>query len=439
MIDNPFSESTNLGEDTDLVAKAQAGSREALESLIKKHQAWIYNIALRMVYLPQDAEDITQEILIKLITRLSSFEGRSAFRTWLYRIVVHHVLNMKRTRAEEVEWTFEKYGRSLDSAPDEDLPDSNTVPVDVSLLVEEAKIGCTTGMLLCLSREQRLVYVLGGIFGVTDTVGAELLDLSRDNFRQKLARARRDLHQFMHGQCGLVNETNPCRCARKTKAFIKAGYVDPRNLLFAGSHISRVSELAPRTLANLEAMDAAYAEIHRGHPFQAGPDFVASLRKLIGGLAILLLAFVTVVGSECATALENNPSNEIIALEKYALDSWIKGDPSRFYEIMANSETYFDPMTEGRIDGLEGLKAYINPFAGKFSIDRYEMLNPRVDFGGDLAVLTFNLVNYGARMNGGKKETSRWNSTEVYRRINGKWKIIHSHWSYTKRDQQLQP
>src|SRR5207244_1227869 len=112
-----------------------------------------------------------------LITKLSNFERRSSFRTWLYRIVVNHVLNMKRTRLEELEWTFEKYGSGLNNAPDEDLPDPRSVPADLQLLVEEAKVGCTSGMLLCLTRDQRLVYILGEILGVTDVVGAELLEI----------------------------------------------------------------------------------------------------------------------------------------------------------------------------------------------------------------------------------------------------------------------
>jgi len=206
-------------DDQDLVRRVHQGSREALELLIIRHQPWIYNIALRMIYHPQDAEDITQEILIKLLTTLSTFEGRSRFRTWLYRIVVNHVLNMKRTHSEAWEWTFEKYGSGLARAPDMDLPDPRSVPADVQLLVDEARIGCSSGMLLCLDREQRLDYVLGEIFGVTDVVGAELLEISRDNFRQKLSRARRDLHSFMQDKCGLVNTANPCGCAKKTQAF----------------------------------------------------------------------------------------------------------------------------------------------------------------------------------------------------------------------------
>jgi RNA polymerase sigma factor (sigma-70 family) len=282
MEQNPFLETeATERDDQELVVHVRHGSREALEILIRRHQAWIYNIVLRMVYLPQDAEDATQEILIKLLTKLSTFESRSSFRTWLYRIVVNHVLNMKRARAEESEWTFTKYGSGLDGAPDAELPDPSTVPADLHLLVDEARIGCTTGMLLCLDREQRLVYILGEIFGVTDVVGSQLLEVSRDNFRQKLTRARRDLHNFMQNQCGLVNKTNPCRCSKKTQAFMNAGYVNPSNLLFAGQHVARVREVAKRTHEGISALDDAYAEIHRDHPFLAAPDFIASLRKLL--------------------------------------------------------------------------------------------------------------------------------------------------------------
>src|SRR2546425_12077516 len=118
-------------DDRALVERAAAGERQALEDLVRRHQAWIYNIAIRMLAHPQDAEDATQEILIKTLTRLSSFEGRSSFRTWLYRIVVNHVLNAKRGRAEPVTTGFECYAHGLDTTPDLDLPDPRTVPADL--------------------------------------------------------------------------------------------------------------------------------------------------------------------------------------------------------------------------------------------------------------------------------------------------------------------
>jgi len=277
---NPFSDKADTdAQERELVRNAQAGSRAALEQLIRHHQPWIYNIVLRMLYWPHDAEDATQEILIKVTTKLSTFEARSSFRTWVYRIAVNHILNLKRRNFED-RLNFVDYGRGLDATPDADLPDPRTVPADVKLMVDEARIGCTSGMLLCLDREQRLIYILGDIFGVSDRVGAELLDISRDSFRQKLSRARRDLHSFMQNQCGLVNTANPCRCAKKTQGFAKAGYLNPDKLLFARDHVTKVREVAEKKCEDLEALDAEYAEIYRDHPFQEPPDFVSSLRKL---------------------------------------------------------------------------------------------------------------------------------------------------------------
>jgi RNA polymerase sigma factor (sigma-70 family) len=278
---NPLAEHVADPEDLALVAGAKTGSRQALEALVERHQPWIYNILVRMLYYPEEAEDATQEVLIKVLTRLSTFESRSSFRTWLYRIVVNHALNLKRQEHRRDLISFADYGRELDETPDLDVADASAVPADQQLLEQEARIGCTSGMLLCLDREQRLIYILGGILGAPDSVGADLLEISRDAFRQKLARARRDLHSFMHGQCGLVNGANPCRCAKKTQGFIKAGYLDPQKLLFARAHVTQVREVAPAAVEGLESLDITYAAIHREHPFHGGPDFAAALRKLL--------------------------------------------------------------------------------------------------------------------------------------------------------------
>ena len=266
---NPFSE-TDDGNTTDthLVEQAKNGDRVALEKLVLRHQAWIYNIAVRMVFQPHDAEEVTQEVLVKVITKLSTFQGDSQFRTWLYRIASNHVLNMKRRSAETSALTFDRYGAAINSTPDLDLPDPNSVPVEVPLLVEEAKVSCTTGMLLCLDRKQRLIFTLGEILGASDTVGGEVLEMTADNFRQCLSRARRDLYSFMHNQCGLVNQNNPCRCPKKTRGFIEAGHVDPHHLLFVRQHVERVKDATVDTVRQIEdVVERQYAAIYRDHPF----------------------------------------------------------------------------------------------------------------------------------------------------------------------------
>ncbi len=279
---NPFAELVDETTDCDLIELSKNGSQSAIERLILRHQAWIYNIALRMVFDPHDAEEVTQEVLIKAITRLSTFKGESKFRTWLYRIAANHVLNMKRRGGEAENQTFSSYADAINGTPDLELPDPKTVPVEVPLLVEEAKISCTTGMLLCLDRKQRLIFVLAEIFGVSDTVGSEILDISPDNFRQSLSRSRRDLYQFMNNQCGLVNSDNPCRCPKKTKGFIDAGHVDPHKMKFVSPHVTKIRNVACDAFAQIDAvLDQQYAALYREHPFLEPKDQILWLRKML--------------------------------------------------------------------------------------------------------------------------------------------------------------
>ena len=265
-----------------MVEQAKDGDRAALEKLVLRHQAWIYNIAVRMVFQPQDAEEVTQEVLVKVITQLSTFKGESQFRTWLYRIVANHVLNMQRRSAEMQTTTFARYGDAIDRTPDLDLPDPKTVPVEVPLLVEEAKLSCTMGMLLCLDRKQRLIFTLGEILGASDTVGGEVLEMTPANFRQCLARARRELYSFMHNQCGLVNKDNPCRCPKKTRGFIEAGHVDPQHLLFAAQRVEQVKDVAAETVREIEdIVEGQYAAIYRDQPFLQPSERIQWLRRIL--------------------------------------------------------------------------------------------------------------------------------------------------------------
>ena len=128
---------------------------------------------------------------------------------------------------------------------------------------------------------------------------------------------------------------------------------------------------------------------------------------------------------------QNDVAEKIIAMERAALDRWGKGNPWGFTEISADEVTYYDPDTERRLDGLEALRKFYAAIEGKISIERYEMINPKVQIHGDTAVLTFNLIDYIPASEGSPRE-EYWNSTEVYSRIDGEWKIIHTHWSKPK-------
>ncbi len=124
--------------------------------------------------------------------------------------------------------------------------------------------------------------------------------------------------------------------------------------------------------------------------------------------------------------------DQILTLERAALDRWGRGDPGGFLEVYASDITYFDPMTATRIDGHQSMADYYRPWIGKIQIPRYEMLNPHVVVDGNMALLTYNLVNYIRDVDGVESVGTRWNSTTVYQRRGDRWNAIHSHWSFTR-------
>ncbi len=280
---NPFMEDEKDDlVDQSLVKSVTDGDQESLETLIKRHQGWVYNIALRMFRDADDAEDATQDILIKMMTKLSTYQGKSAFRTWLYRIVKNHILNMKKGYREAMNKGFKQFAKNLDNAIEQDLPDDKSLPVEKAVLVEETKIGCLTAMLLCLDREQRLIFIFSEIFEVSDTLGSQIFEMTKDNFRKKLSRARKQLVNFIQKKCGLINQENSCRCEKKTKAFMDAGYVDPDNRIFTNNYIHKVKELSRQRSKTLEPMfDKEYTALYREHPFQSPPNYVELLRKVM--------------------------------------------------------------------------------------------------------------------------------------------------------------
>jgi RNA polymerase sigma factor (sigma-70 family) len=271
----------HLPTDDELVAQARSGDLDALDALVRRHQSWVFNLALRMVWRRDLAEDATQEILIKAVTRLNTFAGNSAFRTWLYRIAVNHLLNVRQSEMEERKMTFTDLGASLDGVPDEELPDQRALPVETKLLVEEAKLGCITAMLMCLDRRQRLAFILGEVLGESSKVGAAAMGESAANFRQLLARARKDLYQFMNDKCGLVNQANPCRCARKANGFMRNGWLVANNLQFSKDRIAAVRDVVADRLDELQALDRQHAELYRLQPFLVGPDLAQKLRAIL--------------------------------------------------------------------------------------------------------------------------------------------------------------
>lgn len=230
-----FSEQYNPNLDLELIKESVAGNKASLERLIKIHQDYIYNISLKLFLNPDDALDATQEVLIKVITALKTFKGESQFRTWLYRIVFNHFLNTPKQKMELLLESNSTHFTGFSTDNEKDVISEEEI--------EEVRILCSTAMLMCLNREQRLLYIIGEIFGADHNLGAELFDLTPANYRVKLHRAKSDLLSFVSGKCGIINPNNPCRCPKKARVLIEKGIVDKNDLKFNSDYSKRINEI----------------------------------------------------------------------------------------------------------------------------------------------------------------------------------------------------
>lgn len=257
-----------------LVEQAIEGDREALEQVIEKIQDRVYGLAMRMLSHSTDAEDATQEILIKIVTHLTEFRGESAFTSWVYRIASNHLLTTRKRRAERQEITFESCERHVDEALAAES--AHTSPeAEQGLFVEEMMILCTHVILLCLKRDLRLTYILGEILDLTSEKSAYILGITPTAFRKRLSRARKQVRNVMQTTCGLVNPGNRCRCARLVPHFVQAGWINPERLLFA-VHPRYNGEVGLAT-AELEPMDEGDRVAAL---FRTQPDYVAPVALL---------------------------------------------------------------------------------------------------------------------------------------------------------------
>jgi RNA polymerase sigma factor (sigma-70 family) len=246
-----------------LALAAGEGDSAALERVVASVRDDIYRLALRMLWHPDDAEDATQEALIRIMTRIGSYRGEAAFGTWAYRVAANHILNWRQSRVERENLNFRRYGEQLH----EGLTEPDTSRPDAGLLAEEVKLGCTLGMLLCLDRDHRLAYVLSDVFDLPSADGAYICGITPATFRKRASRARTQLREFVGVHCGLVNKTAACRCDRRVAAAIRNGRVQPDDLHFARSVDADTAVGEMEQLHDL-------ASLMRNHPNYQAPDAV---------------------------------------------------------------------------------------------------------------------------------------------------------------------
>jgi RNA polymerase sigma factor (sigma-70 family) len=266
--------------DNELIQKIMDGNEVALTTLVEKHQPIIYNLAWKLTGNISDAEDLTQETLLKIIVNLSSFKQQSSFTTWAYRIMKNHFLNDQKKSTILFAKSFEELGDRLDNAPSIDLTQEE---INVKKeLIKELRLQCLSGMLLCLTKEQRLIYIIGEIFGADHTIGSEIMEISKDNYRMKLSKSRKELYNFMQNKCGLVDKKNPCRCHKKITFVMESGLINAKNLLYNRVEYSNFKlQIEPDTDFLADEIELKAAELQREHSYKTTFEKKDFLIKLL--------------------------------------------------------------------------------------------------------------------------------------------------------------
>ena len=259
----------------EIARQALDGDRDALDGLVRALQGDIYGLALRMLWNREDAEDATQEILVRVVTRLSQFGFRSRLKTWAYRLAVNYILDTKKSAIERLHLSFERFADNLGGGLEAAAPPDT----EHSLLIDEVKVGCSLAMLQCLDRPHRAAYVLGEIMELSGPEAAEVLAISPALFRKRLQHARSAILEFMRAHCGLVSDEAPCRCHRRVTSAAVVDGGEARSLDFA----SRATSFQEARALVRQVDEARWAlEVHRtSQPRATSIDFAQRLLDAI--------------------------------------------------------------------------------------------------------------------------------------------------------------
>jgi len=269
----------------ELAQRAQAGEGAALEGLLRGLQDPLYRLALRFLGHPEAARDATQEVLILVITQLSSFRGESAVLTWAYCVATRQLLRQKK-RAKRA--SFEALEAQL-GQPANAIEPALLETAEDRVLEEELFLGCTQAMLRALEPSQRIAFVLGAVLELESSEAAAVLEINESTFRKRLSRARSTLDAFVSKNCGVANSAARCRCAFQVNHAHRQGRLDPAHLRYAVP-VSQTSLEALRAVAEIASVKRSL-ELYRAQPkFEAPEDFSARVREMLDGARTLSLS-----------------------------------------------------------------------------------------------------------------------------------------------------
>ena len=268
-----------------LIERATAGDRAALETVLAGVQDLVFNLSLRMLGTFHDAEDASQDILLKVMTHLSSFKGESSFTTWVFRIAVNHLKDYKKHMFAQFPLSFEFYGDDIRNGNIQDVPDL-TQNVEKAILAEELKLSCTNVMLQCLDPESRCIFILGTMFRVDSRIAGDILGITPEAYRQRLSRVRKKMADFLSEYCGEYGR-GACHCASRVNYAIQNHRIAPDRLDFTAA---KPSGTAVEVTAAMEEIDGYSQQFRFCRTYQSPGRLKEMIRDFLNGPAFSTVA-----------------------------------------------------------------------------------------------------------------------------------------------------
>lgn len=206
-------------------------TKEELTRLLEEIKNQIFNLSIRMLSNVQLAEDATQDILLKIINQIDTLKDENKFEPWALTIAKNYLLNVIKEDSRFKRISFEVMEKDCNIPMNEfylnDIPD-----LDKNKMLIELKISCSQAMLMCLSKEERYIYILSSMFELNSVNGSAIMGITPDNYRQKLHRAKLRLKNFLENNCGLINKSATCKCNKRLDYAISNGRISKERLTF---------------------------------------------------------------------------------------------------------------------------------------------------------------------------------------------------------------
>jgi RNA polymerase sigma-70 factor (ECF subfamily) len=178
-------------EDTILITRCVSGDQEAFAQIVKNHQRMVFNVAYRFLGSYEEAEELTQEVFLRVYKFLRRFEGKSSLRTWIYKITVNSALNRQqwlKRRKHYHQVSLDSHDSDPDMALGNKIPGTGGNPESSALNLElQKKI---QGCLDKLPKRLRIAIILRDVEGLSYDEISEALGINQGTVKSRIARAR---------------------------------------------------------------------------------------------------------------------------------------------------------------------------------------------------------------------------------------------------------